>query len=209
MEVDTKSRLAKLTMATFACALVFGGVAAAVAKAESGRNEAAAVQALDAAALSLGDAIRAAEAAGHGLVTGAEFEVNGGAPYFDVTTEAGGTEIDHRIDPMTGAILASTPDAEAPGSDGDSDADEVEERAALQAVKVSLLQAIASAEAQGGKALAAEYEQEDGALAIEIEVADESGKIGEVMVDAQTGQVLAADIDSDENEDEESEEQKG
>lgn len=28
--------------------------------------------------------------------------------YFDVTTQNGTTEIDHRIDPMSGAILAST-----------------------------------------------------------------------------------------------------
>ncbi|MFN3646062.1 MAG: PepSY domain-containing protein [Gemmobacter sp.] len=213
METKPKSRFAKLMMATLAGTIALGGVAAMMAQAESGRKEAAAVQALSGAKITFADAIRAAEAAGQGIVTGAEIEVKKGGTSFDVTTRNGTTEIDHCIDPMTGAILSGTPDAEKPGSDGDKDADEANELAAIQGATMSLLQAISGAEAQGGKVLSAEYGHEDGALGIELKVADASGKVTEVMVNAATGKVMAADRDSSNDEsnegDEGGEEQEG
>lgn len=213
METKPKSRFAKLMMATLAGTIALGGVAATMARAESGQKDAAAVQALVGAKITLADAIRAAEAAGQGIVTGAEFEVKKDGAYFDVTTQNGTTEIDHRIDPMTGAILTSTPDAEEPGSDGDKDADEANELAAIQGAKMSLLQAISGAEAQGAKVLSAEYGHEDGTLGIELKLADASGKVTEVMVDPATGTVMPADQDSSDdasNEgDEGSEDQEG
>lgn len=193
METKPKSRFAKLMLATLAGTLALGGAAATVARAETGGNDAAAVQALGAAKLTLADAIRTAEAAGQGMVTGAEFEIKDGKPVFDVTTQNGAAETDHLIDPATGAILASTPDVE--DADGDSGTDEASELTALQGAKVSLLQAITAAEGQGGKALSAEYGQEDGMLAIEVEMADASGKTVDLKVDAMTGKVMAADSD--------------
>lgn len=193
METKPKSRLARLMLATLAGTLALGGAAATVARAETGGNDAAAVQALGAAKLTLADAIRTAEAAGQGMVTGAEFEIKDGKPVFDVTTQNGAAEIDHLIDPATGAILASTPDVE--DADGDSGTDEASELTALQGAKVSLLQAITAADGQGGKALSAKYGQEDGMLAIEVEMADASGKTVDLKVDAMTGKVMAADSD--------------
>ena len=123
--------------------------------------------------------------------------------YFDVTTQNGTTEIDHRIDPMTGRILASTPDSEKPGSDGDRMADETNELAAIQGAKVGLPQAIAGAEAQGSKVLSAEYGHEDGALGIEMKAADASGKLTEVMLDAATGKAMPGNHDGEAGEQQE------
>ncbi|MFN3992867.1 MAG: PepSY domain-containing protein [Tabrizicola flagellatus] len=208
MQMKPKSPFSRIVAATLAGSLALGGAVSTMARAETGGKEAAAVQALAGAKLTLADAIRAAEAANQGIVTGAEFEVKKDGAYFDVTTQNGTTEIDHRIDPMTGAILASTPDSEKPGSDGDNDASEADELAAIQGAKTGLLQAISGAEAQGGKVLSAEYAQEDSALGIELKVADASGKLAEVMVDAATGKVMVGDQDQNGDEDGESGEQQ-
>ena len=204
METKPRSHFARLMLATLAGTLALGGTAATMARAESGSKDAAAVQALGTAKLSLADAIRTAEGAGQGMVTGAEFEIRDGKPVFGVTTLNASAEIDHRIDPATGAILSSTPDTKAAGgeSDGESngESDESSELATLGGAKVTLLQAIAAAEGQGGKALAAGYDQEDGALAIRVELADAAGKTVDLRVDAATGKVMAANSGSSEEE---------
>jgi uncharacterized membrane protein YkoI len=210
MQTKPKSRISRLMMATLAGSLALGGAVGTMARAESGAKEAAMVQALSASKLSLADAIRAAEATGQGIVTGAEFEVKKGGTWFDVTTQNGATEIDHRIDPMTGAVLASSPDTGNAGSDGDSDSDETDESAAIRGAKVTLLQAISGAEVQGGKVLSAEYGHEDGALGIEMKVADAAGKVQEIMLDAATGKAMAVAADHEGDEGGESgEEQEG
>ncbi|MFZ5710839.1 MAG: PepSY domain-containing protein [Pseudomonadota bacterium] len=218
METKPRSRFARLMLATLAGTLALGGTAATMARAETGSNDAATVQALGAAKLSLADAIRAAEGAGQGMVKGAEFEIRDGTPVFDVTTLNGSAETDHRIDPATGAILSSTPDTKNAGdeSDGENNGEgdgkntESSELAALGGAKVTLLQAIAAAEGQGGKALAAGYDQENGALAIRIELADAAGKTMDLRVDAVTGKVLATSSGSSDGEDGEGgEEQEG
>lgn len=177
-------------MATLAGAIAFGGVGATLAQAESRSNDAA-LQALSSASVALADAIRTAEAAGQGMVTGAEFDLTKDGAFYDVTTRNGTTEVDHRIDPSVGAILASTLDAE--DDDGDREADEAPELAAIQGAQVSLLDAIATAEAQGAKVLGAEYEFEDGALGIELKTADASGAASEQMVNATRGAVMPGD----------------
>ncbi|WP_136646501.1 PepSY domain-containing protein [Tabrizicola sp. YIM 78059] len=208
MQPKPKSRFARLMTATLAGSIALGGIAATVARAETGGKQATSLKALAGARLTLADAIRVAEAAGQGIVTGAEFKVTKDGTCFDVTEQSGPTEIDHRIDPMTGAILASTPDNEKPESDGDSDTSEANELAAIQGAKTGLLQAISGAEAQGGKVLSAEFEHEDGALGIELKLADASGKVAEMMVDAATGKVMVGDQDHNGGEDGESGEQQ-
>lgn len=197
METKPKSRFAKLMLGTLAGTLAMGGAVATMARAETSSDDAATVQALGTAKLTLADAIRTAETAGQGMVTGAEFKIKDGKPVFDVTTQNGGAETDHLIDPATGAMLASTPDVEK--SDGDSDGNEASELTALQGAKVTLLQAITTAEGQGGKALSVEYAANDGALAIEIDMADAAGKTVEMKLDAMTGAVMAADSETGES----------
>ena len=64
--------------------------------------------------------------------------------------------------------------------------------AALAATKVTLQQAIATAEQQAnGRAVSADIEQERGVTQIEVKVASPQG-VKTVVVDAQSGQVTAA-----------------
>lgn len=191
MQTKPKSRFSRLVMATLAGTALIGGMGATLASAESGKDDAAALQALSTAKVTLADAIRMAESAGQGMVTGAEFMVSKDGTYFDVTTQNGTTEIDHRIDPMTGKILASTPNAEE--KTGDTEANEAQDLAAIQGAKLPLLQVISAAEAQGAKVLSAEYASKDGALGIEMKAADATGVVSELMVDAATGAVVPGD----------------
>ncbi len=212
MQTKPKSRAARMMLATLAGSLALGGAMATIARAEARSDDAATVQALGSAKISLADAIRTAEAAGQGMVVGGEFTMKDGKPVFDVTTQNGANEVDHLIDPATGAILGSTPAVESAEGDeeGQKAGDEGTELTALQGAKVTLLQAITTAEAQGGKALSAEYGQENGALAVELEVADASGKTTGLRIDAMTGKVLAADDESgEEGEGQEGGEQEG
>lgn len=200
MQTKPKSSFAKLMLATLAGSLALGTAMSTIVRAESSPDDAATVQALGSAKISLADAIRTAEAAGQGMVVGGEFTMKDGKPVFDVTTQKGGTEMDHLIDPATGAILGSTPAVEKAEGDeeGQKAGDEGTELTALQGAKVTLLQAITTAEAQGGKALSAEYGQENGALAVSLAVADASGKTTELRIDAVTGKVLASGEESGE-----------
>jgi uncharacterized membrane protein YkoI len=207
METKPRSRFARLMLATLAGSLAVGGATATIARAESSSDDAATIQAFGAAKLTLADAIRTAETAGQGTVVGAEFQIKDGKPVFDVTTLNGTAEVDHLIDPATGAILASTPDAEE--ADGDSAGDEGKELAALQGAKVNLLQAVTAAEGQGGKALSAEFDQEHGAPAIEVELADASGKTVALTVDPTTGKVMVADNEAGDEDGEDGESGEG
>jgi uncharacterized membrane protein YkoI len=198
MQTKPKSRAARMMLATLAGSLALGGAMATIARAEARSDDAATVQALGSAKISLADAIRTAEGAGQGMVVGGEFTMKDGKPVFNVITQNSTAEIDHLIDPATGAILGSTPDTEQ--ANGDKESDEASELAALEGAKVKLLQAIATAEAQGGKALSAKYHREDGALAVELKVADASGKTTELRIDAATGSVAATGNDSGEEE---------
>lgn len=64
--------------------------------------------------------------------------------------------------------------------------------AALAGIKVTLQQAIATAEQQaGGRAVGADVSREQGATRIAVEIAGPQG-VKTVLVDAQTGQVTAA-----------------
>ncbi len=200
MQTKPKSRNSRLLLATLAGSLALGWAVANIARAESSPDDAATLQALGSAKISLADAIRTAEAAGQGRIVGAEFEIRDSKPVYVVTTQNGTTEVDHMIDPATGAILVSTPNVEA--DDGDKKADEASELAALEGARVNLLQAITSAEAEGGNALSAEYGQEDGGLAVELELADASGKVTQLRIDALTGKSLADDEEGGEEEEE-------
>lgn len=198
MQTKPRSRLARLMLATLAGSIALGGAAATVARAETGGTDAATLQALGAAKLTLADAIRTAEAAGQGMASGAAFRIKDGKPVFDVTTQTGTAETQQLIDPATGAILASTPKVEDGEGEGEGEGDqgaqsgEASEFAAMQGAKVNLLKAITSAEGQGGKALAAEYRMEGGTPAIEVELADASGKAVELWIDPATGTATPA-----------------
>ncbi len=65
------------------------------------------------------------------------------------------------------------------------------EAATLAAAKVTLQQAISTAEQQaGGRAVSADLEQKNGVPQIEVEVASQQG-VKTVLIDARTGQVTS------------------
>ncbi len=86
--------------------------------------------------------------------------------------------------------------AYAEGSDGKSEA---QDATALAGMKVTLQQAIATAEQQsGGRAISADASQEKGSARIEVEVAGPKGP-QTVVVDGQTGQVTTAQAAGQDN----------
>lgn len=94
-----------------------------------------------------------------------------------------------KITPLVlAALLAAGGTAYARDRDHDQD---VRDTAALDSMKVTLQQAIATAEQQsGGRAVGADVSQERGAPSIAVEVAGPEG-VRTVLVDGQSGQVMA------------------
>ena len=85
------------------------------------------------------------------------------------------------------AVLAFATAAHAKTSDQDS-----RDIAALDGMKITLQQAIATAEQQaGGRAVSADVKQENGGTRIVVEVAG-TGGVKTVLVDARSGAVTAA-----------------
>jgi uncharacterized membrane protein YkoI len=201
MKTQSKSRFSRLMAVTLAGTVAFSGLGAMFANAASERKDETQIQALSSTKLTLSDAIRTVESAGQGVVTGAEFDMNKDSTWYEVTMQKGSSEVDYRVNPMTGAIIDSSSDAEE--SDGDSDADEAKESSEIQTAKFSILQAVSQAEAKGGKVLGAEFEKEDGALAIQLEVADAAGAVSERMFTADTGTAIKGDQDHSQDKDDE------
>ena len=76
---------------------------------------------------------------------------------------------------------------------------EGQDAATLAGMKVTLQQAIATAEQQaGGRAVSADAAQENGSVRIEVEVAGPKGA-KTVVVDGQTGQVTTAQAEGQDN----------
>lgn len=75
MNTRPKSRFARLMLATLVGTLALGGMAATVARADSHFDKTATNQAFGAPKLTLDDAIRTAQAAGPGMVTGEASEL--------------------------------------------------------------------------------------------------------------------------------------
>lgn len=107
-----------------------------------------------------------------------------------------------RIAPLTLAALLAVGAAGgiAHAKDRDQDQDR-RDTAALANMKVTLQQAIATAEQQaGGRAVGADVSQERGATRIAVEVAGPQG-VKTVLVDGQTGQVTATHDSGQDGED--------
>jgi uncharacterized membrane protein YkoI len=98
------------------------------------------------------------------------------------------------------AVGAAGGTAHAEGRDHKQDG---RDTAALAGMKVTLAQAIVTAEQQaGGRAVGADLLQEKGVTRIAVEVAGAQG-VRTVIVDAQTDQVTAANTGSQDSEDNE------
>ncbi|MEE8600268.1 PepSY domain-containing protein [Euzebya tangerina] len=183
--------------------------AEAIESPENEADEAAENAALaEQASLSAADAEAAATAAVPGTAAPAELEDEDGTVAYEVeVTDDAGTVHEVIIDANTGDVLAQEVDDDDDGADDDegeeSEADEAAENAAL-AEQASLSAADAEAAATAavpGTAAPAELEDEDGTVVYEVEVTDEAGTVHEVIIDANTGDVLAQEVDDDDDDD--------
>jgi uncharacterized membrane protein YkoI len=141
------------------------------------------IKAFDAAKVSLADAVMAAEKQG-GVATEAEFDVHKGVGSYDVTLIANNKLRRVSVDSQTAQI--------GPAKDNvierALDRDDLSEGQAVQTAKVHLADAVAAAEKQGGKAIDAGAERENGKTVYKIEIV-EAGETKTVWVDITTGQL--------------------
>jgi len=80
------------------------------------------------------------------------------------------------------------------------DKPDAQEMAKLTAAKTSLSQAIAIAEKEtGGKAIDADFDNENGALSLEIEVLKDNA-VSKVIIDADSGKILKVAVANSEDE---------
>lgn len=76
-------------------------------------------------------------------------------------------------------------------------------------VTLSMEDAIASAKTKfPGQVLEAELEHEHGQAVYEIEIASTTGAVTEIMIDAQSGELLSSEIEDDDNHEQEKAEEK-
>lgn len=197
--MNDKPKASKKTavLTSLAAVVLLGGAVSVYAFADDTGSRKAGDAKLVNTKVSLSDAIRIAEATGAGVVVGAEFDAASTGAAFEVTTQNGAKETDHRIDSATGTILSSTPDEDSSDGSSEDANEEVAELAALSTANVSLLEAIAAGERSGSRVLSAEYEFEDGKIGVEMTAADKAGVVSELMLDAQTGVMSSDDEEHD------------
>ncbi len=141
------------------------------------------VEAVLSAPISLAEAIRAVEATGVGRAVQAGAEAEDGLVYYAITTVEGDDTSEWFVDMTTARMSADIEqegDGEHDGFTPDSDL-------------TSLPEAIEVAKSLGGgAALEAEYEYEDGAARVVVEVVLPSGEVKHVVLDAYTASVIGA-----------------
>jgi uncharacterized membrane protein YkoI len=139
------------------------------------------IQGVQAAKVSLSDAIDAAQKSGDGKAIFGKYHTMNGAGQYEVVVVAGGKTNTMDVDPTTGeAVKAKRDDA------AKSDKKGVE---AIEGAQTPLDQAIATAEKQGGKALEAELDTKKGMTAYEIEIAN-GDKTDTVWIDVNSGEII-------------------
>lgn len=99
---------------------------------------------------------------------------------------------------LTGGAVAASHSTPATAASV-SEASELE---AIQSARLSIADAARAAETEtGGRAVDVSLEDDNGQLAYEVEIATSDGTIVEVLVDAQSGKVVNASADSEDEDD--------
>jgi uncharacterized membrane protein YkoI len=139
------------------------------------------VKGVQAAKMSLADAIQSAQKAGNGKAIYGKYDTRNGVGNYEVVVISGGKDETLRVDPNTGeAVKAKQDDADRTDKNG---------VATIEAAQVTLADAITTAEQQGGRALTAELDTKKNTTAYEIEVA-KGGDTDTVWVDVNTGKIV-------------------
>lgn len=130
-------------------------------------------------------AIQAAEQHSHGKALDASFEDRNGKPAYRVKTYKSGSVWEGAVDANTGKVTGqgkTTPESKL-------DAEDKAELVAFKGAKVSLTDAVRTAEQKdGGKAIDAGLEARNGGVAYELELV-KSGAISTATVDPQSGKL--------------------
>ncbi len=136
---------------------------------------------VQAAKISLAQAIQSAQKAGNGKAIYGKYDTRDGVGNYEVVVIAGGKDETLRVDPTTGeAVKAKQDDADKTDKNG---------VATIQAAQVTLAEAINTAEQQGGRALTAELDTKKNTTAYEIDVAN-GDHTDTVWVDVNSGQIV-------------------
>jgi uncharacterized membrane protein YkoI len=136
---------------------------------------------VQAAQVTLGDAVEAAQKAGNGKAIYGKYETREGTGTYEVVVVSGGKTNTLRVDPTTGQAVKAKRD----------DADKTDKNGAqtIESAQVGLPDAIMTAEKQGGRALEAELDTKDGKTTYEVEIAN-GDKTDTVWVDVNSGQIV-------------------
>jgi uncharacterized membrane protein YkoI len=162
-----------LTGAAMTAAIVAAPLAMAASDAD--------MKGVQAAKVSLGDAIDAAQKSADGKAIYGKYETRNGVGNYEVVVITGGKNETLRVDPNTGdAVKAKQDDA------GKTDKDGLQ---TIESAQVGLDQAIMTAEKQGGRAIEAELDTKKNATAYEITVAN-GDHSATVWVDVNSGKII-------------------
>jgi uncharacterized membrane protein YkoI len=136
------------------------------------------------AKITLPRVIAAAKNQGAGALLDVTFDASNGKPVFKVKTYQNNEVWDVAVDAQSGLFVdygKTTPE-------GELDAEDKAELAGLRQAKVTLAQAVATAEkSRGGKAMNAGLEAAHGRVVYEIMIVLETGSVRKVTVDPQSG----------------------
>lgn len=149
--------------------------------------DAAAIRAFEGSKISLADAIAAAQKSAGGQAMDVSFQTTDGTPSYDATVFAGGAAHDLTVNAATAAV---TPGPEGATPEAKLDAEDKAELAALRGARLSLTQAVAAAERDGGRALDAGLEQRNGRVEYQIRTV-RNGTLETVIVDPVSGATRA------------------
>lgn len=186
----TRKKLIAIAVASILGAGATGSIAAYAGS--SDKDEAQEVEAVLHSKTSLANAVQLVEAKGSGRAMAAGAEIENGKILYEISTSENGHLMEWRVDPATGAVHDV---GKRDGDDGDPGPSAI-----VQGSSTSLASAIATAEQRlGGKALEAEYKNEDGKLWVEVEIIQPRGGVGKVVIDAATGQIRPNGPDNDQS----------
>jgi uncharacterized membrane protein YkoI len=189
----------KILPAALAAVIAVGASGAAFA-ATGGNEEGQETAAVLGAKTSVAQAVAAAEQQTGGRAMKIDVERENGAYLYEVKTVSKDKVYEVFVDPASGQVVRTDDEGLIAKVFDREDQDEFSK---LGASSTTLAQAIATAEQHtGGKAIEASFDNEDGTMLFEIEVAKDNA-VHKVMIDSANGKVLntmaAEDGDHDED----------
>lgn len=178
-----RSRFLPVTMAAVFALGASGAAFAAAGEKENGQEIAAVL----AAKTSVAQAIGAAEQQTGGRAMKIDVEKENGTYLYEIKTVSKDRVVQVFVDPASGQVVRTEDEGLIAKV---FDREDQEEFAKLAASSTTLAAAVATAEQHtGGKAIEASFDNEDGTMLFEVEVAKDNA-VHKVMIDTANGNVL-------------------